>query len=115
MTLGEFIASRRKYLHLTQEELADKLYVSKSAVAKWETDGGIPDRDNLKRLAGEIGVMVDDLYRMIRDKQENAEDLKVNITSDVIDVLESYGYTVIRPKGEQSSMIKRKDDDNDIL
>ena len=43
---------------MTQEELAKKTNVSKSAIAKWETDGGIPDRDNLYKLANILGVTV---------------------------------------------------------
>lgn len=48
-------------MSLTQEELAATLNVSKSAIAKWETDGGIPDRDNLYKLAETMGVSVNDV------------------------------------------------------
>ena len=51
VSLGEFIAMRRKHMFLTQEELAEKMLVSKSAIAKWETNGVLPDRDNLYKLA----------------------------------------------------------------
>lgn len=97
--LGEFIAVRRKYMMLTQEELAEKVGVSKSAVAKWETNGGLPDRDNLKRLAKVINVSVDDLYRII-EHSDRIKDTGINITPDVIAVLESYGYKVLRPGDE---------------
>ena len=97
MSLGQFIYRRRKHLHLTQEQLADKLYVSKSAVAKWETDGGIPDRDNLYRLAEVLGVTVNDLHHIIESPNYEDVDLEVNITAEVISILESYGYKVIRP------------------
>ena len=96
-SLGKFISLRRKYLRLTQEELAEKIGVSKSAIAKWETERGIPDRDNLGRLAEVINVSVDDLHRMIRNSANGQTDLSVNITPDVIAALESYGYQVIRP------------------
>lgn len=101
MSLGQLIHQRRKYLHLTQEQLASKIHVSKSAIAKWETDGGIPDRDNLKRLSIEIGVSVDDLYRII--DSHNMMELDVNITNDVIVMLESYGYTVIPPENKNTT------------
>lgn len=97
MSLGQFIHRRRKHLYMTQEQLADKLHVSKSAVAKWETDGGIPDRDNLYRLAEVLGVTVSDLHRIIASPNIEDVDLEVNITPDVIAALESYGYKVIRP------------------
>ena len=94
--LGQYIAKRRKYMGLTQEELAEKVDVSKSAIAKWETDRGLPDRDNLKRLSVVINVPVEEMHRII-DKAGEDEDINVNITSDVVAVLESYGYKVIRP------------------
>ena len=97
LTLGKFISVRRKYMGLTQEELGEKIGVSKSAVAKWEIDGGLPDRDNLRRLSKAIGVSVDDLHTIINDTNTNEADLSVNITPNVIAALESYGYKVIRP------------------
>ena len=95
MTLGEFIAKRRKYKHLTQEQLADSLHVSKSAVAKWETNGGIPDRENLGKLASILDSSVDELYRILQSGERRNRD-GINITEDVIRVLESYGYSVTK-------------------
>ena len=97
MSFGKFIAKRRKLMHLTQEDLAILIGVSKSAVAKWEIDGGLPDRDNLKRLSEVIGVSVDDMHRIIGRVDTKDADLMVNITPDVIASLESFGYKVIRP------------------
>ena len=96
MSLGRFISLRRNFMGLTQEEMAEKVGVSKSAIAKWETDGGLPDRDNLLRLAEVIGVSVDELHRIIRGGSRHCDD-PVNITGDVIGILESYGYKVIPP------------------
>ena len=103
MSLGQFIAIRRKRMSMTQEELARKLNVSKSAIAKWETDGGIPDRDNLYKLAEIIGVSVNDMHQIIRSKDYKDIDFMINITPDVIGVLESYGYKVTRPKTETTN------------
>lgn len=100
MSLGRFIRQRRNYMGITQEELAEKMHVSKSAIAKWETDAGIPDRDNLYRLSEIMNVTVDDLHRIIESNGVEDFDLEVNITADVIATLESYGYKVIRP-GEE--------------
>ncbi len=101
-SLGKFISLRRKFLRLTQEELAERIGVSKSAIAKWETERGIPDRDNLGRLAEVINVSVDDLHRLIRNAANEEIDINVNITSEVIATLESYGYQVIRPNGRDT-------------
>ena len=96
--LGQYIAKRRKRMGLTQEELAEKVGVSKSAIAKWETNRGLPDRDNLKRLSVVVNVPIDVLHRMIDKSNEVEDEIDINITSDVISALESYGYKVIRPE-----------------
>ena len=95
MTFGKYISHKRKEMQMTQEELATKLHVSKSAIAKWETDGGIPDRNNIKKLAEVMKVSVDELYRII-DKSDKKKE-EINITSDVIAMLELYGYQIKRP------------------
>ncbi len=59
MTLGEKIKEARKQCCLSQEQLAEKMAVSRSAVAKWEANNGLPDVDNLKALAQLLNVSVD--------------------------------------------------------
>jgi len=61
MTLGEKIREARRKCGLSQEQLAEKMSVSRSAVAKWETDKGLPDVGNLKILARLLSVSVDQL------------------------------------------------------
>ncbi len=107
-SLGYFIAARRKQMGLTQKELAHKIGVSKSAIAKWETNGGLPDRDNLKRLSEIMKVSVDELHLVINNAEARITDLELNITPDVIATLESYGYRVIRPEGETNSQEEDK-------
>ena len=96
-TLGKYISTRRKGLGFTQEELAEEIGVSKSAIAKWETNGGLPDRDNLKRLSETLGTSVDELHRIIERANAKPADFDVNITPEIIAALEAYGYKVIRP------------------
>ena len=59
MTLGEKLRQARRKSGLSQEQLAERMSVSRSAVAKWETDKGLPDVGNLKVLARLLGVSVD--------------------------------------------------------
>ena len=61
MTLGEKIRYARKNCGLSQEQLAEKVCVSRSAIAKWETDKGIPDIENLKCLSRLLHISVDNL------------------------------------------------------
>ena len=49
----------RKARHLSQQQLADALEVSRSAVAMWETGGSSPDRAMILRLAAFFGVTTD--------------------------------------------------------
>ena len=61
MTLGEKIRRARNCCGLSQEQLAKKMCVSRSAIAKWETDKGLPDVENLKILSRLLQVSVDSL------------------------------------------------------
>ena len=63
MTLGEKLRNARKQEGLTQEQLSEKLGISRSAVAKWETDNGIPDISNLIALSDEFGQSLDELIK----------------------------------------------------
>ena len=97
ISLGEFLAKRRKYMNLTQTEMAERIGVSKSAVAKWEVNGGLPDRDNLVKISETIGVTIEELHRIINNSYMKKVDFDINITPEIIAILESYGYKVIRP------------------
>lgn len=61
MTFAEKCRQLRKSANLSQEELAEKLNVSRQAITKWETDGGIPDIENLMALARLFHITVDEL------------------------------------------------------
>jgi len=61
MELGEKLQALRKNRGLTQEELAEALYVSRTAVSKWESGRGYPSIDSLKELSRFYSVSIDDL------------------------------------------------------
>jgi len=61
MMIGAVIAQKRKALGMSQEQLAEVLSVSRSAIAKWENDNGMPDIENLKALSKVLGVSIDEL------------------------------------------------------
>ena len=58
---GDVIKRLREGRGLTQEALAEKLYVSGKAVSKWETGRGYPDISLLEPLAGALGISVIEL------------------------------------------------------
>ncbi len=58
MTLGERILQKRKECGLSQENLGEKLDVTRQTVYKWESDQAVPDLDKLIRLAQIFGVRV---------------------------------------------------------
>lgn len=59
MTVGEKIKEARRQCGLSQQQLAEKMLVSRSAVAKWEAGNGLPDVDNIKALAQLLNVSID--------------------------------------------------------
>lgn len=79
MTLGEKLKEARKQAGLSQEQLAEKLGISRSAVAKWETDAGMPDIDNLKILSQLLDVSIDYLV-------DNGEELDKVVIKEPIDL-----------------------------
>ena len=61
MEFNEKLQELRKQKGLTQEELAEALYVSRAAVSKWESGRGYPNIDSLKEISRFFSVTIDDL------------------------------------------------------
>lgn len=61
MEFNEKLQELRKSKGLTQEELANILYVSRTAVSKWESGRGYPNIDSLKEISQFFSVSIDDL------------------------------------------------------
>ena len=61
MEFHEKLQELRKKRGLTQEELADALYVSRTAISKWESGRGYPNIDSLKEISNFFSVSIDDL------------------------------------------------------
>lgn len=57
------IKAMREKMQLTQSDLAEKLSVSQTCIAKWETGEAMPRADKLPELAKIFGCSIDDLYR----------------------------------------------------
>lgn len=77
MELNEKLQELRKSKGMTQEELAQALYVSRTAVSKWESGRGLPSIDSLRQLSAFFGVSIDELLSADKAlslaEQENKE------------------------------------------
>ncbi len=61
MEFHEKLQELRKNRGLTQEELAEALYVSRTAISKWESGRGYPSIDSLKEISNYFSVTIDEL------------------------------------------------------
>ena len=86
MDFSEKLQNLRKQHGLTQEELAAKLFVSRTAISKWESGRGYPNIDSLKEISKFFSVSVDEL--LSSDELINAaqDENRKNI-SDLLDML----------------------------
>ena len=76
MTLGEKIYKLRTKRSMTQEQLAEKIGVSRQSVSKWETDSAIPDIEKLKLLAEIFEVSITELLGMECEEDTKRKDEK---------------------------------------
>lgn len=93
MEFNEKLQELRKSRSMTQEELAEALFVSRTAISKWESGRGYPNIDSLKEISRFFSVTIDDLIcsdEMITvaeiEKREFA-DKYVSLICNVLDIL----------------------------
>ena len=98
MTFGEKLKEARHSAKLSQEELAVRIGVSRSAIAKWETDKGLPDIQNLKIIASVLDVSIDHLLH-------DGTKLELSVMRESID-LSPYGKG--RKKVRKDKLIRDK-------
>ena len=67
--LGNNLISLRRMKKMTQEDLADKLGVSRQTISKWETGDSIPDMEMGMKLADILQVSLDELMNYSSAKQ----------------------------------------------
>ena len=63
LEIANRLVQLRKEHHLSQEELAEKIGISRQAVSKWERAESSPDTDNLIRLSKLYHISIDELLR----------------------------------------------------
>lgn len=86
MEFGEKLQELRSSKNLTQEELAEALFVSRTAISKWESGRGYPNIDSLKEISKFFGVSIDELLsaERILSIAEKETKKKINSILDMI-------------------------------
>ena len=63
MTIGEKIIRLRTAAHVSQEQIAEKIGVSRQSVSKWEMDQTVPQIDKLVALSEIFRISLDDMLK----------------------------------------------------
>ncbi len=71
--LGERLFKLRREMKLSQEEVADKLNVTRQTISKWETDQSVPDFDKIVPLCELYGITPNELFIELEEKKTNKE------------------------------------------
>ena len=85
MEFNEKLQELRKSRSLTQEELAEALFVSRTAISKWESGRGYPSLDSLKEISKFFSVSIDDLI-CSEEIISAAEDEKKDFIYDAVNL-----------------------------
>ena len=86
MEFHEKLQELRKGRGLTQEELAEALYVSRTAISKWESGRGYPSIDSLKEISSYFSVTIDELLSSDRLLSIAEKENKANL-QNMCDIL----------------------------
>lgn len=92
MEFSEKLQALRKQKGLTQEQLAKELYVSRTAISKWESGRGYPNIDSLKEIAKFFSVTVDQLLSgeevltIAREDQKRKESYLRDLVFGILDI-----------------------------
>lgn len=106
MTLGEKLKEIRKGVGLSQEQLAEKLCVSRQAVTKWESDKGMPDIGNLKAISILLNISIDYLL----DNDSNIDKLVIKEPIDLESFVKSR-----RCRCKQDAVVLNKFNDANVI
>lgn len=89
--IGKFISEKRKQNNLTQEQLADKLNISKNAVSKWERGLNLPDVSLMQELCKILNISLNELFigeEIPDEKYKEAAD------NNLLDALDNSTFTL---------------------
>ena len=98
MEFHEKLQELRKQKGLTQDQLAQQLYVSRAAVSKWESGRGYPNIDSLKALAKFYSVTIDELLssgQMLTIAEEEQKHRTQNFRNQVFGLLDVSAFSYL--------------------
>ncbi|WMI79966.1 helix-turn-helix domain-containing protein [Anaerotignum sp. MB30-C6] len=92
MDFNEKLQQLRKQHDLTQEQLAEQLYVSRTAISKWESGKGYPNIDSLKNVSTYFSVSIDELlfnkeHPILVEETNATRNDMYNLIYGILDVL----------------------------
>ena len=93
MEFNEKLQELRKSRSMTQEELAEALFVSRTAISKWESGRGYPSMDSLKEISRFFSVTIDDLIcsdEIITAAENEKKELVGKYTSLICNTLDIF-------------------------
>lgn len=94
MEFSEKLKQKRKEFGMSQEQLAEKIGVSRQAITKWETDNGMPDIDNILAIASIFGTTVDELLSSEKELKFGTGFFHESITEYDIDAVKHYDINI---------------------
>ena len=92
MELNEKLQELRKSKGMTQEELAEVLYVSRTAISKWESGRGTPSIESLKQISAFFSVSIDDLLSaekilsLAEQEHKVCQQNQIHVWNGIIDI-----------------------------
>ena len=94
LTIGKFIAERRKHKNLTQAQLAEKLGITDKAISKWERGIAMPDASIMLELCNILGISVNELLSGEKINMENNNQQNEQLLLDMAKELERKNKTI---------------------
>ena len=106
LSFGEKLKNARKSAKLTQEQVAERLGVSRQAITKWEADKGLPDIENIKLISKALDVSIDYL---LDDKNEiDITVLREPISLDDYSYKPNFSGRWVKKTGKKDMIVKEK-------
>lgn len=105
MGIGDNIKIMRMYRNLTQNELAQRMGISRQAVYMWESDRRRPNAENIKKLAKALGVKVSDLLDI---EWVDAEEWSKPSPGEIVEFNDKTGVTSYKRAGSTRQAIEQQ-------